>query len=353
MPARSSNWFAPAALALAALFAAPACGSDGSSDATDDDPVDAGSESESPDARTFEPDGTHHQFVVDDVALPDASEETADLGLDIDGAPDGEPDNALGTIVKNLNALLETDMEANLAAQVDAGGVIMLADVQASSLDNAEMAGFWVLRGSDPDPAPCASETDDVCRRHLDGSGSFSLATPAPEDSFIGGELTGGLFEGHDLGTFGLAIPFWEGQPPISVEVVGARAVATVTEDGITEGRLGGAITESEVQDNLLPQLRDLMNAQVAEDCGGEAPDCCADGTNGEQIVELFDTDASCDVSLQELQDSSLVSGLLEPDVDLLNAEGFYDPNKDGVEDSISLGVGFTAVPAEFPEPER
>lgn len=41
------------------------------------------------------------------------------------------------------------------------------------------------------------------------------------------------------------------------------------------------------------------------------------------------------------------------PDLDLLDETGAFNPGQDGVLDSTSIGIGFTAVPAAFPAPVR
>jgi hypothetical protein len=54
-------------------------------------------------------------------------------------------------------------------------------------------------------------------------------------------------------------------------------------------------------------------------------------------------------VTLAELRDNALLGLLLEPDVDLLDEDGEQHP--DGVPDSVSLGISFTAVPAQYEIP--
>ena len=60
---------------------------------------------------------------------------------------------------------------------------------------------------------------------------------------------------------------------------------------------------------------------------------------------------ADCKVSLEEVKDSNLIKSLLTPDVDLMDSTGAFNPLKDGEKDSLSLGVGFTAISGSFPIP--
>ena len=41
----------------------------------------------------------------------------------------------------------------------------------------------------------------------------------------------------------------------------------------------------------------------------------------------------------------------ISSDLDLLDASGKFNPRQDGVKDSLSVGLGFTCVPATFTTP--
>ncbi len=45
------------------------------------------------------------------------------------------------------------------------------------------------------------------------------------------------------------------------------------------------------------------------------------------------------------------MGSLLSPDVDRLDETGAFKPRRDGIKDSLSIGLGFTAVPASFSAP--
>ena len=88
------------------------------------------------------------------------------------------------------------------------------------------------------------------------------------------------------------------------------------------------------------------------ERCLNEAPPCCDEGSTGETLVDLFDEEpepsGDCTITLDELKNNDLISSLLAPDVDLFDADGNFNPRQDMVKDSLSLGVGFSAVGAVF-----
>jgi hypothetical protein len=121
----------------------------------------------------------------------------------------------------------------------------------------------------------------------------------------------------------------------------------------MTGGKLGGAITEEALNDDILPALHTILGDTIAEDCTATSAPCCADGSTGQLLIDLFDESEpqDCMVTLEELKNNSLISSLLAPDVDLFNGEPVqanFDPRQDGVKDSLSLGIGFEAVGGVF-----
>jgi hypothetical protein len=292
-----------------------------------------------------EPEGDHHPYVIDSIRLPTTPAEAAAYGLDLDG--DGDVDNQLETIVELLTSN-GADINGNIARQVDRGELIELADLQATALDDAENAAIYVWTGGNPSPAPCTDEADEVCRRHLTGSGSFDVTSPAPAEAMIFGALADGRFEGSH-GVIELSVPIFVGDATLDLLVVGASIEAQITGAEIEGGKLGGAVPATYIDESVMPQLEELIGLVVERDCGGTAPDCCVPETDGAIAIELFDTDDSCTVTLAELRDNALLGLLLEPDVDLLDEDGEQHP--DGVPDSVSLGISFTAVPAQYEIP--
>jgi hypothetical protein len=227
--------------------------------------------------------------------------------------------------------------------------MVILANLQATALDAAAATGLWVFRGEVISPSPCLDEDDTVCAQHLDGVGTFASAG-ATDSSLIYGDISSGTLTGGP-GRVTLDIPLVIVPQPLTMNLVGVRVSVDVGDGALTNGRLGGAVTVDEINDNILPQLVVVMESTVQQDCSGTHPDCCTAGSNGEDLVGLFDSDGSCDISLDELKDNALLSGLLSPDLDLFDAEGFYLPNDDGVKDSLSLGVGFSATTGGFQLP--
>ncbi len=298
-----------------------------------------------PDAEPRIPMGDHHPYVIDSIQLPTSDSEAQALGLDIDG--DHEVDNALATVVALLSSNGNDPNDA-VTTGIDEGEIIHLANLQTESLDAADNVGLFIWDGADPTPPACLDSFDTVCRRHFTGTASFTVTSEDPGDAMVFGELASGHYSGSS-GVIFLNVPLIVGDAPLKLKVIGAHAEVDVTDTAMTDGRLGGAVPDSYIQSDVLPQIAATMATVTERDCLGTSPNCCTPDTDGETVVNLFDTDMDCAVTLQELYDSSLLDLVLAPDVDLLDEEGL--DGSDGEDDSVSLGLGFTAVRAIYPTP--
>jgi hypothetical protein len=304
------------------------------------------------------PDKQQHTFVMDSLIVPaTAAEAVSTYGLDIDGKEndaDRGVDNQLGRSFVSLADM--ADIGAAVKAGVDNGSIIMLVDVRTPDLATNARVEVGIYLGANPVPAACENDQDQVCRRHLDGSASFELAPDAPTDTVLTGSLASGGFtmSAEDApGRVAIPFPALDGGEPVVVEMVGARiSIQTVSETGLTSGILGGAIPADDFENTVLPSFHQGLAAQVAADCTGTSPTCCTPDSGGEGILDFFDPgSADCMVSFEEFRGNFFLSFLLNPDVDLFDAEGNYNPNSDGANDSLSLGLGFSAVTATFPAP--
>lgn len=309
------------------------------------DPLPSVDASIRPDAELRIPQGDHHPYVIDSIQLPTNSTEEQQLGLDIDG--DHEVDNALGTVISLLGSN-GNDPNAAVTTGIDEGEIIHLANLQTRGLDDAEDVGLFIWDGANPAPPACLDSSDTVCRRHFTGTGSFDVTSDDPGNAMIFGDMASGHYSGSS-GVIFLSVPLLVGDEPLTLKVIGAHAEVDVTDTGMTGGRLGGAVPDSYIQSDVLPQIAETMADVIARDCFGTHPNCCTADTDGQTVTNLFDSDMDCMVTLQELYDSSLLDVVLAPDVDLLDEEGL--DGSDGEDDSVSLGVGFTAVRAIYETP--
>ncbi len=323
-------------LIASSAFGLAACGGGG-----DDDDGDGPDE--------VDPNGTHNGFVLDSVLVPGTTAAANSVALDIDD--DGRTENALGGLLATL-AGFGLNVQPAVNEQIAMGGVIILADVQATALDNATGVGVRVFRGGSPDPMPCADEADTVCGAHLDGSASFSIAEDY--DALVVGQIVNGSFTGGP-GEVTIELAVSE-QTAVPINLIGARIEMGVSATGLTSGKLGGAITVEDIDSDLLPGVVSLVGDIVAE-CEPTAEECCPEGSGGEQALTILNTDGNdatgdCEVTLADLMENDIVDGTLRnPDLDLLDESGNFAPNSDGTKESVSLGVGFSAVAGTFTAP--
>ncbi len=287
-----------------------------------------------------DPTGDHTQFVANTIDVPTSASEAFALGLDIDGDPLMRPDNALGQVLATLSSM-GADPQAAIDGFVADGELLEIFDVQATDLVTASDVGVSVFLGNDGDvPANPAD--------NFSGSEMFVIEPGTPTDSLLYGSITSGHLSARG-GTIPLKLLVFGGTSPIRVNLVGARVEANITATNLSIGRLGGGITEAEIDSVLIPGLADAFNAIVAEDCIGLT---CDPDSPGEDILDLFDTiDVDGVISVEEVRASPLISSLLAPDIDLFDSAGDFNPRVDGVDDSLSFGVGFTAVGAVFDLP--
>jgi hypothetical protein len=304
------------------------------------------------------PPATDHGFVVDSLLVPSTAAEAVDTyGLDIDGKEndtDRGIDNALGRTFVTLSETV--DIRAAVSAGVDVGSIILLVNVRGSDLAATERVGVGVYLGANPVPVACESDTDETCRKHLDGAGSFELAAGTPTDTVLTGSLADGGFSmsaEDEPGQIALAFPALDGGAPVVVDLVGARiSIQSVSESGLASGILGGAVPADDFEQIILPSFHAGLAAQVAADCTGTPGACCTPDSGGEGILQFFDPiSTDCMVSFDEFRNNFFLSLLLNPDVDLFDADGNFNPNSDGVNDALSLGLGFSAVTALFTAP--
>ncbi len=280
-----------------------------------------------------DPAGARHQYVVDTIQFATSVSGSDELGLDLDRDPRSIPDNTLGVVLSMFESLGDYDLNAEVQQVIDSGAILHLLELQTTSLDGAGNVGLRVLHGVDRDGDP----TDNFT-----GTERFGI------DASRGiGSLSGYIDDGYvvvDVGTVPLAVTLPGIEEPYVLELYGARIEATIGPDGLT-GRIGGAISQSDLNTKLIPILADGLGRIVTRDC---VDDPCDEASFGAALLDYFDDNLDGEISVAELRDSPLTSSLLAPDVDLLDDKGQLAPRCDGVKEGISIGVGFTAVPAIF-----
>jgi hypothetical protein len=270
--------------------------------------------------------GAYHHYVTSGVRVPVTPELQNQLAIDLDGDTQHRPDNRLAGVLIALAGNSDVDLQARADAALADGSMVMLHSVRADDLGEDGSVAWQVYRGVTP-PAPPA----------FDGSDAFELAA-SETAPVIGWTADGGFDATRDgAGRFTVQLAVSDVDPPIALDLIGARVEGQVGASGCT-GVLGGAVTQHDVDTVLLPTVVGLMNAAIERDPG--CPLACAPGTSAALIISVFDADQDGVITEQELRDNAIIQSLLEPDVDLVG--------DDDVRESLSFGMGFECVAASF-----
>jgi hypothetical protein len=289
--------------------------------------------------------GSNQQrFYINAIKLPTM---TSDFALDLNG--DGKADDALGAVVSTLVSEGSTP-QANLDSALAKGTEVLLLDETSGdpTFTGDTCAGSNLYKGkSQPARDPDAGAQD----YQIDPSVNPGLFT---------GPLTAGTFDSSpptappDI-QMTLFLPIYGNQlAPLPVH--GGHLQFTEENGFLVKGQINGAVKDTDIKGTVIPAIANALEAQVAAnptaqssqqilvlfDLGnGNGKPCVnPDGTMG---VPNDGAIAECEVA-----DSQLIQLLLAPDVQLFQ-NGVYQPNPANTRpDSLSLGIAFSAVPAQF-----
>lgn len=279
----------------------------------------------------IDPTGTHYQYVVDSLHFATTSTEATQLGANIDKDDNGRPDNAFGQVLVAISGAAEFDLDEETTTLIDSGQILHLIDVQTTSTDQANGVGVTLLHGKDDDNDPSDN---------FSGEEVFGVDT-APGSGIMAGFVNGGVVN-VELGDVPLAVTFPGLDERFIVNLTHTTINATITEDGLS-GRLGGVISSKEYDEVVMPFLHAGLARIVSRDC---PQGTCEIASFGETVIQTFDRNDDGVLSYEELSESNLLKALLSPDLDLFAENGERCIRCDGVKESLSIGVGFTAVPA-------
>ena len=269
-------------------------------------------------------------YVIDSLLVPSSSAAANSVAMNVDGFSGVE--NALGTFLGILGGLgIEHQVATDEA--VSEGRQLQLVAVATETPVVSEAVTVLVRVGADQ---------DDDAGDNYSGAESFDLVE-TPSDGALPGRLAGS-FLCAGLAPAPILVTLRQGRDPITLPVFAAKVEVDHDPDGLTLGRLGGAITIDVVDELLVPELRAACNDLIQEDC----PDMqCDEGSPGEELAMVFDDDNDLVISLEEFLSNDIVDGYLrDPDLDLLDGDV---PGSDGTKESLSFGFGFNAVTAVVP----
>jgi hypothetical protein len=311
--------------------------------------------------------GTFTHFASDDILVPTSPAEANSYAFNLDGDPQNRPDNALGGLLATLaDPENGADIQTPLTTSIEEGTLVVLHSMQSDTLTTDTNVGWQVFLGDAivADAADCTVPADcgtgftcgaaNTCTVDY-STAAFTVSASSPTDAKMIGNLVGGQYSGGPA-TVRLQLTLVDGQPPLDVNLIGAHIQADVTATGCSNGKLGGAITKQDLDGEVLPALAAMMDGRLGDDVGCREDETqCSDASK--TIIQLFDKSPKDGmITVEELRSNSFIATILTPDVDLLNDPdedgiGPYGPRIDGIEDSISLGVGFSCQAATFTAP--
>ncbi len=268
-----------------------------------------------------------YHFITNKLLIPTTDAQSQAFALNVDGDPQQHPDNLFGELLTMLtSAAPGLELQSNIDQTINAGQMVTLHAMQADDPLNDPSVSWSIFQGQKTQSAPS-----------FDGSDRFALDLAAPTNWLIDGSLTNGHFAGGP-GTARVQMVLLG--TPVDVDLIGVRLEADVSAKGCANGKLGGGMTVDEFRSKLLPALADGLNRIIK-----------TDKAVANTLLQAFDADQSGAISSAELENNLLLKLVISPDLDLLDASGKFNPRQDGVKDSLSLGLGFTCVPASFTAP--
>ncbi|MFN0247093.1 MAG: hypothetical protein ACKV2T_09295 [Kofleriaceae bacterium] len=279
--------------------------------------------------------GDIYQYVVSDLKIPTNNNEAREFGLDLNGDKNKTGDNQLGMVLGLLENLgLGTASTVREALQ--RGGLLMLVEVQTTSLEDSRDAGLTTFLGGDAMPDACTDETNlATCGQHLKGTGSFSVDLDTASHQ-ARGPIVGGAFLG-DTGImpveFAISLA-----GVIRLDLRGARVKITeLTPDG-ARGVFAGAIAPIDLEGVVIPEAAEQVDRIVVDECKGptSAANPCGCSGRGKTLWEVFDKNHDCRVDVGEVASNDIVRSLFAPDV---RVHG---------QDMLSFGVGVELARATF-----
>jgi hypothetical protein len=146
----------------------------------------------------------------------------------------------------------------------------------------------------------------------------------SPSNAALSGPIVGGTFNG---GPGDLALQVAVGTTdPVLLNLHNARAKVTGASATALTATLGGSLTTADLNTSVLPAIQHTLVQVLLDDCGPVADrkvdmDCsCRTGTAATTILGLFDggitgTVKDCEISIDEIVQSTFIKALLAPDV--------------------------------------
>ncbi len=275
----------------------------------------------------------------------------SDFAYDLNG--DGKADNQFGSLCAVLIGQ-GYGLQAALDAEVAGGTDLLLLELASRD------SGF----ANDSCAASHVRNAVDQANPNFGTTGTFTPdSTP---ESLFDGALVAAAFDSLPAPAAATTPVQLRIKLPLSGETLipltGGHVSYTLGVDHLFTGQIQGAIAVSDLQNIFIPAVAQRFSALVAQspcgsDCmtiksifdnGGVANSHCPQGTcanpDGTCAVANDNQISSCEIST-----NSLVANVLAPDVQMTDGKGNYHPAPtNAIPDSLSVGLGFTAVSAQY-----
>lgn len=282
-----------------------------------------------------------HDYIVNDLHVPISSAEAGTIGVDLDG--DGTIDNKLGAIVALLISNGSGDPNPLLNADIDQGALVIPIRLYVDAWTGDGTTMMLSYEG-EPTTTPPA----------FDGSDVLDVVAGSPTDMFLCGPYSSGV---ADVGPGQLLVPLPLLSETVFVPLQEARVIGAIGQTTWTDVMLGGGVTETDVDQVVLPALLTYYNDVIADDPTGANAVTLMDMFDGNCVdlggsctgvvagagdcVENLPTDVD-PLTITELRCNALLHSALSPDV---------DSDGDGEDDLLSVGFRLQAVSATINTP--
>jgi hypothetical protein len=276
-------------------------------------------------------------YVVTEINVPLAG---TNFAVDLDG--DGHVDNKLAAPVAFL-AAIGLDVAAGASAAIAAASNALLLKVMtaANDLTVDQRVDVAAYVGSVSSSSPTASTVD-----------------PTIPGARVCGWLAGGRFVTQDpllggaVATLRVPLSLFPAAPAFISTVRAGQLSFSLSSDGsaLSDGVMAGAIDAADIA-SLGAGIAEQLTAWCAADPHSSAV---------QQILAIFDRggctnpDGSVAVAgdgvidVCELTSNPIIRNVFAPDVGLFDAGGHYAPGGSTPKSLMSIGLGFSALPATF-----
>lgn len=271
--------------------------------------------------------GSKRDNVIFKMVVPTDDTTSKKYAYDID--KDGKVDNAIGAVLTAIkSAATGIDMQKDMNQNIWNGNVLSLLQVKSTDFSNstsATLQGWTGEKVSCCTTKPCAGDTTNTC---FAGTYKFKPDSNSPTNSVLNGSIKDGLFT---MGPGKIEVQLPIGKYPARVTLLAAKVEGKITSSGIIEGKMMGAISQTDLKNSVLPSVAKVLNGEMNDSTTAQA--------TKDAIKKAFDSNGDWKITEDEVKANAAVKAILVGDVD---ADG------DGKKEELSAGVGFETTLCEI-----